>query len=167
MMNALQTLVENGCSEDIIERILKDVISTAEDDKRCCVAMLHDWQQGNKNDPDCYSICRLHGKIVDAPGAEYLVLNYNEANAACREQIEVWTFKPSFLAGETGFDQSVFETLIYKCEDSNDAIRSLIDATCGIDNFVQSAIDTNGRGHFLSMDGEEYEVSGYYVYRTN
>ncbi len=176
MLAALQTLIDNGCSEDTIEAILNDAVGADsfedDDDKRCCIAMLSDYEQGNKNDPDGYSIC--YGNIVDAPGAEYLVLDDDEANDACKEYIEdsLWAFNPSFLCGETDIDCTVFEALADKCEGANDAIRSIIDGSCGIDSFVESAIGAYDRGYFLShYDGEEYEVSvgseTYYVYQIN
>lgn len=173
MLTALQTLIDNGCSYNLIESILNDVIANIENDgdKRRCIAMLFDYEQGNKNDPDEYSI--LYG-IVNAPGAEYLILDDNEADAACEEYIKetVWAFCPSFLSGETGINETVFEALTDKCEDANDAIRSIIDGTCGIDSFIDSAISADGRGHFLNhYDSEEHEVSvgseTYYLYRVN
>ena len=176
MMDALQTLIDNGCAGNIIEDILNDIIKSDafkdDDDKRCCITMLFDWEQGNKDDPSGYSI--LYGNTVDASCGEYLVLDDDEADDACKEYIEnsVWGFRPSFLSGETGIDESVFKALADKCEDANDAVRSIINGSCGMDSFVESAIGADGRGNFLSgYDGEEHEVSGgletYYVYRVN
>ena len=56
-----------------------------------------------------------------------------------------------------------------KCESSNEAVKSLIE---DFDHFVDDAVLTDGRGHFLSSyDGEENEVkinnTWYYIYRTN
>jgi hypothetical protein len=170
MMNALQTLIDNGCSEATIETVLNDFVGNDEfegDDKRCCVAMLFDYEQGDHDDPSGYA---AYDDVVDAPGAEYRVLDDDEADAACKEYIEesVWSFNPSFLAGETGIDEDVFEALSGKCEDANKAVRSLIDGSCGIDSFVESVVGADGRGHYLSgYDGEEHEVSDYYVYRIN
>lgn len=178
MMTALQTLIDNGCSEDAMEALLNDAIKgdsfEDDDDKRCCIAMLYDYEQGDKDSPSDYSI--FHG-IIDGPRGKYLVLDDDEADAACKEYIEhsLWAFCPSFLSCETGIDQTVFEALADKCEGANDAIRSIIDGSCGIDGvdgFVESAIFANGRGNFLNhYDGEEHEVSvdseTYYLYRVN
>lgn len=50
-------------------------------------------------------------------------------------------------------------------EDSNDDFMKLIQ---DFDEFVSDAEKSDGRGHFLSSyDGEENEVDGYYIYRTN
>lgn len=176
MMNALQMLLDNGCTEGTMEVLLNDLLSVDNfddgDDKRCCIAMLYDYEQGDKDDLSDYSVS--YGVIVDGPCGEYLVLDDDEANAACRERIEdsLWAFNASFLSGETGIDQSVFEALADKCEGANDAVRSIIVGSCGLDDFVETAMLTDGRGHFLSgYDGEEREVSAgsdtFYLYRTD
>lgn len=177
MMTVLQTLIDNGCSESAMESLLNDLIKgdSFEDDgdKRCCIAMLFDYEQGNTDDPDGYSVS--DGNIVDGPRGEYLVLDEDEADAACKEHIEdsLWAFCSSFLSGETGIDETVFEALVDKCEGANDAVRALIKGSCGIDRFVENAISADGRGHFLNhYDGEENEVSVgsdtyYYIYRQN
>lgn len=89
----------------------------------------------------------------------YIVLTDEEADEKAKEYIlnSVWAFTPSFLSGETGIDQKVFEAVQSngRCEDNNDAILSMIDDE---DAFVEAAIGADGRGHFLSMyDGNEHE----------
>jgi hypothetical protein len=86
----------------------------------------------------------------------------------------LWAFKSSFLASETGVDEEVFEAIQSndRCESNNPAIRSIIDVTCGLDEFVLSAVCADGRGHFLSLyDGEELETTvegiDYHIYRQN
>lgn len=115
-------------------------------------------------------------KQFDAEGGEYLVLTDSEADDRATEYIKesLWAFNASFLAGETGIDQDVYDAIIKndKCESNNDAMLSLISSTCGIEDFVKSAISADGRGHFMSSyDGEENEaeVDGetFYIYRTN
>jgi hypothetical protein len=54
-------------------------------------------------------------------------------------------------------------------KDSNEAVKSLIK---DFDHFVDDAVLSDGRGHFLSSyDGCEHEVNiknnYYYIYRTN
>jgi len=173
MMTALQTLIDNGCSEDAVEAILNDAIEgdsfEDDDNKRCCIALLFDYEQGDKDDPSDYNV--FHGETVEGPRGNYRVLDDDEADAACRERIEdsLGSYNPSFLAGETGIDQDVFEALIEKGENANDAIRSIIVGSCGLDDFVETAIGL-GRGiHLSGYDNEENEVSvkgaEYYVYR--
>ena len=175
MMTALQTLIDNGCTDGTIEAILNDVLGSDivdGDDKLCCIAKLFDVENGDHDYASDYSI--MHDNIVDGPRGEYLVLDDDEADAACREYIEqsLWAFNASFLSGETGIDESVFVALSDKCEGANEPIESIIRGSCGLDSFVESAMDADGRGHFLNhYDGEENEVSAgsetYYVYRVN
>ncbi len=115
-------------------------------------------------------------KQFDAEGGEYLVLTDSEADDRAAKYIKdsLWAFNASFLAGETSIDQDVYDAIIKndKCESNNDAMLSLISSTCGIEDFVKSAISADGRGHFMSSyDGEENEaeVNGetFYIYRTN
>lgn len=108
-------------------------------------------------------------------GTEYaLALDDEEADAACKESIEmsVWAFSPSFIAQETGMPIEIFEALAKAdlCEGANEAIMACIEATCGIDSFVESAISWDGRGHYLShYDGHEVELEGSnsYAYRIS
>jgi hypothetical protein len=176
MMNALQTLIDNGCSDDAMEALLNDVIKgdsfSDDNDKRCCLAKLFDVENGDHDDADGYSVS--HGNVVDGPRGEYLVLDDDEADDACKEQIEesLWAFRASFLSGETGIDETVFEALADKCEDANEPVASIIRGSCGLDKFVDSAMSADGRGAFLGhYDGDENEVSvgneTYYIYRQN
>ena len=113
------------------------------------------------------------GEYYHVNGSEYKVLTDDEADEQVREDIEqsVWAFNPSFLSAHAkdGIDEDVFKVLSEKCEDSNEAVKSLIK---DFDHFVNDAVLSDGRGHFLSSyDGEENEVkinnTWYYIYRTN
>jgi len=58
------------------------------------------------------------------------------------------------------------------CESCNDFLLSLVEKTCGIETFVDDAIRSDGRGHFMSSyDSNENEetVEGetFYIYRIN
>jgi len=97
-----------------------------------------------------------------------------EADKACEEYIKqtAWAFNASFIISECGLDCSGEESLKTmqekSCEGANDFILSLIEKTCGIGEFVDSAISAEGRGHFLSSyDGNENEEGNYYIYRIN
>lgn len=107
-------------------------------------------------------------------GTEYAIaLDDEDADKACKEYIEgsSWAFSPSFIADETGMPIEIFEALIKAdlCEGANEAVMACIEATCGIDSFVESAIRWDGRGHFLSFyDGCEVELeSNAYAYRLS
>ena len=86
----------------------------------------------------------------------------------------LWAFSSSFLAGETGVDEDVFLALHNngKCESNNDAIASLIKSSCGYQEFVDSAVGHDGRGHYINRyDGTEHEVKvgrkTFYIYKVN
>ena len=72
----------------------------------------------------------------------------------------MWAFNDEFLAEMTGLPAVIFKALQPQCENSNDAVLALVDKTCGLEDFAQTAIDADGRGHFLATyDGEEHEES--------
>lgn len=120
-------------------------------------------------DVDDISEASYGENTFDAEGGEYMVLTDDEADQRAADYIKdsLWAFNASFLSGETGIDESVFEAIQNngKCESNNDAIASCID---DIDSFVESAISADGRGHFMSSyDGEENEEGEYFIYRVN
>jgi len=105
---------------------------------------------------------------------EYLVLTDEEADEAAKEQIKdsLWAFNASFIISECGLDASGEESLKHmqekSCEGANDFILSLVEKTCGLEEFVEAAISADGRGHFLApYDFEEIEEGEYFIYRTN
>ncbi len=103
-------------------------------------------------------------------GGEYLVLTDSEADEKAAEYIadSLWAFNADFLSGETDLDSAVFTALQPQCESANDAVTALINATCGMSSFVESAISADGRGHFLSFyDGNEGKSGDYFIYRVN
>ena len=102
---------------------------------------------------------------------EYMILTDDEADEKVAEYIKdsVWAFNPSFLSCHSGIDEDVFKLLQEKCESANEAILKLIK---DFDHFVEDAVASDGRGHFLSSyDGyeneQEHDRETYYIYRTN
>ncbi len=102
---------------------------------------------------------------------DWICLSDEEADERAEEYIldSVWAFNPSFLSYHTDTDEEVFKLLQDKCEGSNDAILRMIKDK---DYFVEDAINSDGRGHFISFyDGEEHEQyinnDFYYCYRIN
>ena len=102
---------------------------------------------------------------------EYLVLEDEEADKRAEEYIKdtAWAFKPSFLSAHTGIDEDVFNILSEKCEDSNNAVLSMIK---DFDHFVSDAISSDGRVHFIATYDhdesiEEINNTEYFIYRTN
>ncbi len=173
MLNALQTLIDNGLSTITLTDVVNDLIDNDDiddvDEHRRLIAFEWFLSEGNNADP---SDCTFEGDgiIHIAPG-NYRVLTDDEADEACAKYIEesFWAFSPDFLASETGIDKVVFEALVDKCEGANDAVHSIINGSCGVGEFVDSAIRDNGRGHFLAhYDDEEIEGRiGWYLYRVH
>jgi hypothetical protein len=101
---------------------------------------------------------------------KYQVYTGEEADEAAKDAIlsSVWAFNPEFLASHCdGIDTDDTELIQSnnKCEDNNKILTKLIDDHAA---FVQDAISSDGRGHFLShYDGEEHEVGDYFIYRLN
>lgn len=107
-------------------------------------------------------------------GNEYNVFTEEEREEEVTEYIKesVWAFNANFLASETELPGEVFTALSEKCESGNEAILKLIEKTCGLESFVDSATSADGYGHFLSpYDGEENEEkiddTWFYIYRMN
>lgn len=110
---------------------------------------------------------------VDGHG-EFAVLTDIEATDYATVEITqgLWSFNSAFLANETGFSIEVFEKLSQLYEESQDAIFSLVESSCGLDMFVDSAIGADGRGNFIAMyDKKEHVEDGddetYFIYQLN
>lgn len=104
---------------------------------------------------------------------EYLVLTDDEADEATKEYIEesVWSFKTDFIIQHSDaldYDEAsrdIVKAILEKCEAGNEALKKLID---DMDEFVEDAIDSDGRGAFLATyDSNENEEGEYFIYRTN
>jgi hypothetical protein len=106
-------------------------------------------------------------------GNEYMVVTDDEADEKVYEEIEnsLWAFNAEFIIEMTRLKSGVKSLRNMQensCEDCNDFIRNIIDSTCGMDSFVKSAIESDGRGHFISYyDGKENENGEYFIYRVN
>ena len=104
-------------------------------------------------------------------GCEYAIGTDEEADEAVKENIKesVWAFNAEFLAGYIAGGELTADDINRlrgdRCEDCNEALLKLID---DFDDFVEGAVSSDGRGHFLSpYDGEEIEEGDYYLYRVN
>lgn len=100
----------------------------------------------------------------DADGGEYLVLTDDEADELAAERIKesLWAFNAEFIASHTkhGLDDAQIEAIKEMqgrlCESANSIIEALIE---DLDYFIDDAVKSDGRGHFIShYDGEEHEV---------
>lgn len=114
-------------------------------------------------------------------GNEYKVLTNEEADNAAKEYIEesLWAFNAEFILEHSKIDVAgrEYENIVKAfrkmqealCESANALVKTLVtDINDSIDDFVQAAIEADGRGHFISSwDGEEHESENFYIYRTN
>lgn len=103
---------------------------------------------------------------------EYAIGTDEEADAAARAYVEssLWAFNADFILSECELplelEDGIRAMQEKKCEDCNDAMLALVEKTCGLESFVQSAISADGRGHFLAQyDGNECEAGEFYAYR--
>jgi len=102
---------------------------------------------------------------------DYLVYTDEEADEAVREYIEetVWAFSPTFLQAHTGVDSDTIKQIQNtKLDSPNEVITAMIK---DFDAFVDDAVSSDSRGHFLSTyDGEEIQIqvdrTVYYIYRV-
>lgn len=121
--------------------------------------------------------CDHYGLALFSYGREeYAIGTDEEADEACAEYVKdsAWAFNAGFVLSECGLPSELEEAIqafqSKKCESANDAIVALIEKTCGMDEFVKSAISSDGRGHFLAgYDGNENDSAdgAFVIYRTN
>lgn len=119
-----------------------------------------------------------YGMTVFSQGnAEFAIGIDAEADKAARESIEqsVWAFNASFILSECNLPDELEDGLRAwqekECEGANDALLRMVNRLAG-DSFFESAIQADGRGHFLAgYDNEENEEkigdTRFYIYRTN
>lgn len=120
--------------------------------------------------------------VFEVGQAEYLVLTEKEADEYAREEIErsLWAFNAEFIlhhCNNNEMDNFEWDAALQAlkkaqgefCESLNGLVRALIS---NMDEFVDDAICSDGRGHFLAYyDGDEDEqmIDGkmYFIYRRN
>ena len=96
----------------------------------------------------------------------YLVLTDEEATEKCKEYIKetLWAFRPEFIHEYVSIDIKSLEKISELCENANPIIEKLLGEN--LDEFIESAINCDGRGHFLSSyDGEEHQEDDYFIYK--
>lgn len=131
---------------------------------------LREYVEGNKT-----GYTHLGLPVVEFDDEEYTIAFSDDvADDACKEEIKdsLWAFNSAFLSDMCGMPMEVFDCMAKSnlYDGANAAILACIEQTCGIDEFVESAIAEDGRGHFLNYyDGKEIELtnSNAYAYRIN
>ena len=143
MMNALETLIENGCSDSIISAILADMVENAsfddDDDCKMCVALA--WYRENEGSAGP-SDCRYHGDIYKIAQCEYWVLTDDEADTAFDAYLDQMLEDDGLVPGASS---RYFDTESWK--------RDMV-LGCG-------------RGIMAGYDGNEEELGDYFIYRVN
>jgi hypothetical protein len=104
--------------------------------------------------------------VIIIDDEEYAVAEGEEAaNKAARRAIEdsICYFRPDFLADHSDVPEEVFVFLANKCFDNNEAYKAMI---YDVDDFIDDAIDADGRGRFLnSCDSKEHKIGEYFLYQ--
>tara|TARA_R100000458_G_C8221367_1_gene205628 strand:- start:477 stop:923 length:447 start_codon:yes stop_codon:yes gene_type:complete len=129
-----------------------------------------DVEEVTKSSWDTYGL-----QTFEANGGEYAIGTDAECEEAAAEYIRetVWAFRGWFIADHSpeGLTAEDIDALRgERCEDANNALTALIEAGSGMADFIDAAINADGRGHFLaSYDGEEIEsdCGNVFAYRIN
>ena len=117
--------------------------------------------------------------VVLDTGANYAALTEKQADERAKEEIlnSLWAFNADFIIQHCknydDMDQCEFNSAVESlrhaqencCENANGLVFALID---DMDEFVEDAINADGRGNFISRyDGVENEQDGFYIYRVD
>ena len=106
---------------------------------------------------------------------EYLVLTDEEADKKVADEIRetLWAFNPSFILDHSVIAENYNDKVLVAlgkmlgelCEGANELVFAMLE---DFDDFVEDAVMSDGRGHFLShYDGCENELNDYYIYRVD
>ncbi len=144
MIDALQTLNDNGLTNAQLQSVLTGLVSengfANDDDCCCCVALLHYYENVGECDPDDCAVVR--GDTIKVAGNEYRVLTDDEADDAFNEYLEQLLDEEGMVPGA---DSPYFDREAWKTD-------------AGMD----------GRGPSLACyDGDEYGCYDYFVYRVD
>jgi len=146
MLNALDTLVDNGLSDEALNDVIENLLGSEEieddDDKRCLIALAWDREQGNNTGPADVSV--EYGDVIKIGGTEYRVLDDDGRETAWDESLE--NYLDEFVEGS---DAPYFDREAWKKDARMD-----------------------GAGHCLSgYDGNENEYhhgnEWWFLYRVN
>ena len=106
-------------------------------------------------------------EVTFSDNTEYVILDEGQQVEAVKGTIYETAsyFNSEFLEEMTGIPSEAFESL----RGHDNAVVKIIEATCGLDAFVEECIAVDGAGHFLAhYDGEEIELDGSYsAFRIN
>lgn len=107
----------------------------------------------------------------DGDEGTFLILTDEMADKRVKEYIResLWAFKSEFILKHSKVKMPVIyleELQGETCESCNELIFAILR---DFDEFVEDAINADGRGHFIAQyDGKEIELeNGLYMYRVN
>lgn len=110
----------------------------------------------------------INEATLEHKGSEYLVLTDEEAYNLAEKFIwaTAWTMSSDLLAKHSNVaSKQVFDALKKLDDESNEAIKCLID---DLNLFASSLMIEKGRGAFIStLDDNEFEMNGFYIYKMN
>ncbi len=104
---------------------------------------------------------------------EYTVLTEDEANSEAGRRIldSLWGFNSDFIIAHSDVldynsaSKQIIKAIAEQYKSGNEVMKKLID---DLDEFVQHAINEDGRGYLIAQyDSEELKEGDYYIYRTN
>ena len=139
MLDAIQTLVDNGLTDETLDSVIEDLLEyTDGDDKLCLVALSWSREQGNKTIPD--DITHISDDCVNISGDTYRILDDDEMETAWDECLEQYGSECI-----PGWDGTYFNRDKWKADARHDGV-----------------------GHSLSpYDGDHIEHADYNLFRIS
>jgi hypothetical protein len=147
MLNALDTLVSNGLSDDALNAVIADLLKgdsiEDDDEKRCLIAVAWHREQGNNTGPTDCSV--EYGDVIKVGGEEYRVLDESDKETAWGDSLE--NYLDECVEGSNGpyFDRDKWKR----------------DAR--IDGAGQALSSYDGEENEFRTDGDEW----WFLYRVN
>jgi hypothetical protein len=158
-------------TEALRERCLLSAESQGWEDKQIVLALHLECNPDELSEEtyDHYGLTRF-----SLGNQEYAIGTDSEADEAAKEYVKdsVWAFNASFILSECDLPSEMEDAIKAlqsdKCEGANDALLALVEKCTTLENFTQSAISADGRGHFLSgYAGDVNEEGDFFIYRLN
>jgi hypothetical protein len=158
-------------AENLRERLLVSAESQGWEDKQIALALHLECSPDELSEEryDHYRLARF-----SLGSKEYAIGTDREADEAAQEYVKdtVWAFNASFILSECDLPRELESAIkafqLDKCESSNDALLALVEKCTTLEDFTQSAVSADGRGHLLSpYDGNENEDGDFFIYRLN
>lgn len=109
------------------------------------------------------------GDTFNIGRAEYVLYSDADADAACRDSIldSLAYFRPEFLDAHADIGADAIQAM--QTQEDHAVIKRLLESLGVLEDVINDAISSDGRGHFLAgYDFEEIDLSSqWFIYRTN